>query len=281
MATGFCPVSIFALSLLSSFCISINCFSASCYLTVLLACREAMRSSLGRPSAHLLTQFVWHYCPSLDAMGLWQTRVYDVQTCTLKQSNGSAFIGIKFLTALFFSQRENYKSHLVVGEKVVEGARESKVDELVSQWRLGVRKQADIELVTAWMLDWAGITMRFCGLRPLSTRKLSLRHVRLLLTFLRWKVGSQSTDTLPIVQRYGFGMMSRCGQGYLLHKMSQILIWLNHRWTFPNAQRSHATEKGYNEADWAWVTIGRSMKDMDLDRCGLLRQNKTMGQLEN
>ncbi len=35
-------------------------------------------------------------------------------TCTLKQSNGSAFIGIKFLTALFFSQRENYKSHLVV-----------------------------------------------------------------------------------------------------------------------------------------------------------------------
>lgn len=74
MATGFCPVSIFALSFLSSFCISINCFSARCYLTVLLACGGAMCSSLGRPSAHLLTQFVWHYCPSLGAMGSWQTR---------------------------------------------------------------------------------------------------------------------------------------------------------------------------------------------------------------
>lgn len=54
-------------------------------------------------------------------------------TCTLKQSNGSAFIGIKFLTALFFSQRENYKSHLVVVGEVVEEVEESKVDELVSQ----------------------------------------------------------------------------------------------------------------------------------------------------
>lgn len=110
MATVFCPVSIFALSLLSSFCISINCFSVRCYLTVLLACGEATHSSLGRPSAHLLTQFVWHYCPSLDAMGAWQTRVYDVQTCTLKQSNGSAFIGIKFLTALFFLSRRTIKA---------------------------------------------------------------------------------------------------------------------------------------------------------------------------
>lgn len=64
------------------FCISINCFSARCYLGVLLACREAMCSSLGRPSAHLLTQFVWHYCPSLDAMGSWQTQVYDVHIKT-------------------------------------------------------------------------------------------------------------------------------------------------------------------------------------------------------
>lgn len=48
-------------------------------------------------------------------MGSWQTRVYDVQTCTLKQSNGSAFIGIKFLTAVFFSQQEDYKSHLEWG----------------------------------------------------------------------------------------------------------------------------------------------------------------------
>lgn len=92
-----------------------------------------MCSSLGRPSAHLLTQFVWHYCPSPDAMGLRQAGVYDVQTCTLKQNNGSAFIGIKILTALFFSQRENYKSHLVVVQKVVESMQESKVDELVSQ----------------------------------------------------------------------------------------------------------------------------------------------------
>lgn len=61
---GFCPVSIFALRRLSSFCISINCFSVRCYLTVLLACREATRSSLWRTSTHLLTQFVWHYCPS-------------------------------------------------------------------------------------------------------------------------------------------------------------------------------------------------------------------------
>lgn len=60
------------------------------------------------------------------------TRVYDVQTCTLKQSNGSAFIGIKFLTALFFSQRENYKSHLVVMGGVEDGEWESEVDELVS-----------------------------------------------------------------------------------------------------------------------------------------------------
>lgn len=66
-------------------------------------------------------------------MGSWQTRVYDVQTCTLKQSNGSAFIGIKFLTALFFSQQENDKSHLVMVGEVVEGEQESKVDELVSQ----------------------------------------------------------------------------------------------------------------------------------------------------
>lgn len=56
-----------------------------------------------------------------------------MQTCTLKQNNGSAFIGIKILTALFFSQRENYKSHLVVVQKVVESMQESKVDELVSQ----------------------------------------------------------------------------------------------------------------------------------------------------
>lgn len=72
-------------------------------------------------------------------MGSWQTRVYDVQTCTLKQSNGSAFIGIKFLTALLFSLRENYKSHLLVGGGggvVVKGERESKVDWIVSQGRL-------------------------------------------------------------------------------------------------------------------------------------------------
>lgn len=50
-----------------------------------------------------------------------------MQTCTLKQSNGSAFIGIKFLTALLFLQQENYKSHLVLGE--VEDERKSKVDE--------------------------------------------------------------------------------------------------------------------------------------------------------
>lgn len=67
-------------------------------------------------------------------MGSWQTREYDVQTCTLKQSNGSAFIGIKFLTAsLFFSQQENYKSHLVMVGEWWRGEQESKVDELVSQ----------------------------------------------------------------------------------------------------------------------------------------------------
>lgn len=84
MVTGFHPVSIFTLSL-RSFCISVNSFSARCYRSVLLACGEVMRWSLGQPSAHLLTQFVWHYCPSLDTMGLWQTRVYDVQTCTLNR----------------------------------------------------------------------------------------------------------------------------------------------------------------------------------------------------
>lgn len=62
------------------------------------------------------------------------TRVYDVQTCTLKQSNGSAFIGIKFLTAhffFFFPRRENHKTHLVfVREGEGEGGgEESKVDE--------------------------------------------------------------------------------------------------------------------------------------------------------
>lgn len=60
----------------------------------------------------------------------------DVQTCTLKQSNVAAFIGIKFLTALFFSQQETYKSHLLVMEEVEDGEQESKVDELVTEgWR--------------------------------------------------------------------------------------------------------------------------------------------------
>lgn len=40
--------------------------------------------------------------------------VCDVQNCTLKQSNGSAFIGIKFLTALFLLSRRTIKSHLLV-----------------------------------------------------------------------------------------------------------------------------------------------------------------------
>lgn len=50
--------------------------------------------------------------------------MYDVQTWTLKQSNSSAFIRIKFL-------RVSYdKSHLVVVGDVMES--EAKVDELGS-----------------------------------------------------------------------------------------------------------------------------------------------------
>lgn len=45
-------------------------------------------------------------------------------------------MGIKFLTALFLSQQENYKSHLVVVGEVMKGARKSKANELVGHWRL-------------------------------------------------------------------------------------------------------------------------------------------------
>ena len=184
-----------------------------------------MRSSPGRPSSHLLTQFVWDYCPSLDAMGLWHTRVYDVQTCTLKQSNGSAFIGIKFLTAFFFLSMRTIKAIWwwwgtwwrvsKVNELVSEGRLEGGGPCSPTRWnktskwicfRLWVQKRADMELVTRWMLDWAGITMRCCVIRPLSTYKLSLRHGRLILTFLQEKVVSKSRDT--IVRRYGFRMKS-------------------------------------------------------------------------
>lgn len=56
-------------------------------------------------------------------------QVYDVQTWTLKQSNGSAFIGMKLLTALFFSQQGDFKSHLAVVGEVVKGEGERKVEE--------------------------------------------------------------------------------------------------------------------------------------------------------
>lgn len=49
-----------------------------------------------------------------------------MQTCTLKQSNGSAFIGIKFLTALFLLSRRTIKSHLLVMGKKREQQREVK-----------------------------------------------------------------------------------------------------------------------------------------------------------
>lgn len=134
MVTAFCPVSILALSRLSSFCISINCFSQRCYFTVLLACRMAQCSSSQRPSAHLLMQFVWHYCPSLDAIGLWQTWVYDVQTRTLKQSNGFTFIEIKFLTALFFFlSRRTIKA---IWQWGLWGWAGVAVDDWVTYWRL-------------------------------------------------------------------------------------------------------------------------------------------------
>lgn len=59
-----------------------------------------------------LLPFPWRHGPVANR------RVCDVQTCTLKQSNGSAFIGIKFLTALFLLSRRTIKSHLLVmGEK--------------------------------------------------------------------------------------------------------------------------------------------------------------------
>lgn len=51
-----------------------------------------------------------------------------------------------------------------------------------------------------------------CGISLLSTRKLSLRHVRLLLTFLQWKVGSKWGGSLPIMQCYGFRMMRWCAK---------------------------------------------------------------------
>lgn len=49
-----------------------------------------------------------------------------MQTCALKQSNGSAFIGIKFLTALFLLSRRTIKSHLLVMEEKREQQREVK-----------------------------------------------------------------------------------------------------------------------------------------------------------
>lgn len=55
-----------------------------------------------------LLPFPWRHGPVANR------RVCDVQNCTLKQSNGSAFIGIKFLTALFLLSRRTIKSHLLV-----------------------------------------------------------------------------------------------------------------------------------------------------------------------
>lgn len=53
-----------------------------------------------------------------------------MQNCTLKQSNGSAFIGIKFLTALFLLSRRTIKSHLLVmGEKRAANRGKKKVFE--------------------------------------------------------------------------------------------------------------------------------------------------------
>lgn len=73
-----------------------------------------------------LLPFPWRHGPVANR------RVCDVQTCTLKQSNGSAFIGIKFLTALFLLSRRTIKSHLLVmGEKKRAAKRGKK-----SLWRL-------------------------------------------------------------------------------------------------------------------------------------------------
>lgn len=102
MATGFCPVSIFALSLLSSFLH----FNKLLFGALLPHCLIGMQGGNVLVSGTTRRPFTYTICLTLlpfpCAMGSWQTRVYDVQTCTLKQSNGSAFIGIKFLTAVFF-----------------------------------------------------------------------------------------------------------------------------------------------------------------------------------
>ena len=110
MVTCFCPVSVFLAA--SPFLLFLN-FNKLLFwgdTRLLLSywhAGQAMPVSLGQPPAHLLTQFVWHYCPSLDATDLWRTPELGVQMCTFKyitlKSNGSTFIDIKLLIAPFFA----------------------------------------------------------------------------------------------------------------------------------------------------------------------------------
>lgn len=175
------------------------------------------------------------------------------------------------------------------------------MDELVSQWswRDGaggwvterpeqVRKQAGervcgfaSEQALSWYLRECrtGLESQWSfGISPHSTHKLSLRHVRLLLTFLLWKVGSQSKGTLTLVRRHGFRMVCWWGKVTSSIKLVRLLSgWSTGEYSPRHPMVTHywARLQWDTEADWTWVAICRSMQDMDLDHCGLLRQYKT------
>lgn len=129
------------------------------------------------------------------------TRLYDVQTCTLKQSNGSAFIGIKFLTAHFF---------FFLGGRTIKpiwcswgkGRKAGRRVRWMSKWVIGGWRDREGRVndqatwvggkTTGWMSFQvrqlpheccARMTMKFSGAGLVLTRRMFLSHVRLLLTF--------------------------------------------------------------------------------------------------